>query len=193
MADMAANLRHLWAGVRTPRNDPASGGAHPTPGPLPAGSSAVSEPEAPGEPLQPLDRVIFDALTEPARPAAAVPTIPVLRPDHGRWWEAGAARVGDDIVLHVKRPLRDPGMTSQCLVTQGDQTWSHQAGTANASAGGPGDLTHSVRFPRDFEGPPTPPAGGTFHVTWTAVYNANSWVLLNSASFRTVYRGTLRY
>jgi hypothetical protein len=140
-----------------------------------------------------IDQAIFDALSGPAGPSVNGRTIPVLRPDHGRWWEAEASRVGHDIVLRIHRPAGDLGLTSQCLVSQGERRWSHQAGNPHAIAKGVVESHYSVRFPLDFEGPDSTSVSGTFHVAWTAMYNADGWVLLNSTSFRTVYQGTLRY
>jgi|HubBroStandDraft_1064217.scaffolds.fasta_scaffold90506_2 hypothetical protein len=145
------------------------------------------------EVMQPIDRAILEALSGPARPSVGTRTIPTLKPDHGRWWQAEAARVGPDIVLRIHRPAGDLGLTSQCIVSKDDRRWSHEAGNPQATARGAVDPVYSVRFPGDFEGPSMPSVSGTFHIAWTAVYNADSWVLLNSASFRTVYKGTLRF
>jgi hypothetical protein len=143
--------------------------------------------------MQPIDQAIFEALRAPAPSSANGTTIPVLRATHGRWWDAGALRVGHDIVLRIHKPAGDVGLTSQCLVSQGDQRWSHQVGNPHAVARGVAAPDYSVRFPRDFDDPTLTALSGTFRVAWTAVYNVDGWALLNNTSFRTVYQGTLRF
>lgn len=145
----------------------------------------------------PLDRYILDALSEPAPALAQAPpghrTVPVLHPDHGRWWSVELVAVGRDIAMRIARPRGDSGLIHQCLVSQAESRWSHQAGHANARARALDASTYSIRFPDDFDGPALALPTGSFHVDWSALYGSDNWSLLNNTAFRTVYRGSLVY
>jgi hypothetical protein len=175
-----ADLRHRWSGHREIQLDRAPATYGPVGPPPPA--------------VDPIDEYILDALSEHAPAPAGRRTVPVLHADHGRWWSVVLAAVGHDIALRIERPRGDRRLIHQCLVSQGDRRWSHQAGTPQALARAVDATAYSVRFPDDFEGSqardvPT----GSFQVAWSALYGGDNWALLNTTTISTVYRGTLTY
>lgn len=186
-----ANVRHMWSGHRSSGPDRGSAKENAAESPIAPATPAAPGPAGALPVVGSIDGYILAALNGPAGPPGGRRAVPTLKPEHGRWWDVALAIVGYDIVLRITRPRGDQGLVNQCLVSQGDNRWSHQAGNRLAMARGADQSLYSVRFPDDFEGPALASVGGSFEVTWSALYGADTWVLLNNTSFCTVYRGTL--